>query len=378
MTFFDFKNSATPVYILDEKLLTNNLQLLNYVQETSGAKVILALKGFAMFRTFDLVKQYLSGTTASSLHEAKLGSEELGKEVHAYCPAYVSSDFEKMMSACNHFTFNSLSEWERYKPQIQNSANAISCGLRINPEFSEVSTNLYNPCRLGSRLGITADLLGNSLPKGIEGLHFHTLCESSAESLEKTLAIVEQKFGHLLAAAKWLNMGGGHAITRKGYNVELLIRLITTISERYELEIILEPGSAVAWETGYLLASVLDIVENNGMKTAMLDTSFATHLPDCLEMPYRPKVWGAIEESEHCYNLGGLTCLSGDFIENYCFRKPLQVGDKLIFDDMIHYTMVKNHTFNGIQLPNIGIWKDDKGFELVKSFGYEDYKSRLS
>ncbi len=374
----DFAAIPTPSFVLVESLLENNLKTLDMVQKASGATIICALKGFAMFSSFPLVKQYLSGTTASSLHEALLGYEEFGEEVHAYSPAYIPKEFPEIMQRCNHITFNSLSEWERYKPQIQAATKKISCGLRINPEYSEVSTDLYNPCIPGSRLGVTAELLGEQLPEGIEGLHMHTLCENSAETLERTLEAVESKFGHLLHQAQWINLGGGHAITAKGYNLELLIALLQNLKTNYNLTVILEPGSAVAWETGFLVASVLDIVKNGDVNTAMLDTSFAAHMPDCLEMPYRPTILQEDENGAYAYNLGGTTCLAGDQMLHYKFKQPLQVGDVLVFNDMIHYTMVKTNTFNGVNLPSIGIWRKDGKFELIKSFGYKDYKSRLS
>ncbi|UZR94896.1 carboxynorspermidine decarboxylase [Chondrinema litorale] len=376
----DFSKIPSPCYVLEEKRLHDNLKTMDMVQKASGAKIICALKGFAMFSTFPLVSKYLPGTTASSLHEARLGYEEFGKEVHAYSPVYLEHEFEELMSYCGHITFNSMNQWEKYKSVVAKADRKISCALRINPEYSEVTTDLYNPCIPGSRLGLTADKFGDELPEGIDGLHFHTLCESSAESLEKTLEAVEEKFGHLLHQAKWLNMGGGHAITRKGYDLDLLITLITNLKENYDLEIILEPGSAVGWETGYLLSTVVDIVENQGVKSAMLDTSFSAHMPDTIEMPYQPKIWGSEKssEGEYVYKMGGLTCLAGDVMGNYAFEKPLEIGQQLIFDDMIHYTMVKNHTFNGVNLPSIGIWTEEGEFKLVRKFGYEDYRNRLS
>ncbi|MEN7549878.1 carboxynorspermidine decarboxylase [Rapidithrix thailandica] len=374
----DFEQIASPCFVLDEQALHNNLKVIDYVQKASGAKIILALKGFAMYSAFPLVSRYLPGTTASSLNEALLGKEEFGGEVHAYCPAYLEDEIDEILKICSHITFNSLSQWEKYKPKVQQAGQPLSTALRINPEFSEVEVDLYNPCAPGTRLGITAEQLGDTLPEGIEGLHFHTLCESGAEDLEKTLQAVEEKFGHLLHQAKWLNMGGGHLMTRKGYDLELLIELIKNLRQNYQLEIIMEPGSAVAWDTGYLVASVLDIVENRHIQTAMLDVSFSAHMPDCLEMPYQPRVLHSVNESKHKYRLGGLTCLAGDYMGDFYFEKALQVGDKIIFEDMIHYTMVKTTSFNGVGLPSIGIWKEDNTFQLVKKFGYEVYKNRLS
>lgn len=369
----------SPCFVLNEKRLIENLELLGHVQAVSGAKIILALKGFAMFRAFPLVKKYLPGVTASALNEALLGKHEFGGEIHAYSPAYHPAEIDELLSVCNHISFNSLAEYERHKKSVELSGRNIECGLRINPGYSEVKTDLYNPCIRGSRLGVTEEMLGDTLPEGITGLHFHSLCENHAETLEKTLESVEEKFGHLLHQAKWLNMGGGHWITGKGYNVELLISLIKRIREKYKVEVILEPGSAVGWQTGYLVATVLDVVENEGTVSAMLDTSFSAHMPDTIEMPYKPKVWQATEEkTAFKYNLGGSTCLAGDFQSDYYFNEPLKPGDKLIFDDMMHYTMVKTTTFNGINLPSIGIWKENGDFELVRSYGYEEYKSRLS
>ncbi|MEM1134886.1 MAG: carboxynorspermidine decarboxylase [Bacteroidota bacterium] len=380
MTEINFSKIPSPCFLLEEKRLHSNLKVLDMLQKASGAKIICALKGFAMFSTFPLVSKYLPGTTASSLHEARLGYEEFGREVHAYSPVYIPHEFEQLMQYCGHITFNSLNQWENYKSYIEKADHTISCALRINPEYSEVVTDLYNPCIVGSRLGITADKLGDTLPKGIEGLHFHTLCEGSAESLENTLEAVEEKFGHLLHQAEWLNLGGGHAITRKGYNIDLLISLIQNLRSNYDIEIILEPGSAVAWETGYLVSTVLDIVENQGVMSAMLDTSFSAHMPDTIEMPYQPNIIGARKSSDgrYAYKMGGLTCLAGDVMGDYTFEKPLSIGDQIIFDDMIHYTMVKTNTFNGVNLPAIGIWKEIGDFKLVKSFGYEDYRNRLS
>lgn len=367
----------SPCFVIEEDALVKNLQLLEWVQKQSGAKIICALKGFASWRSFDLVRKYLPGTTASSLHEARLGSEEFGGEVHAYCTAYIPNDFDQMLELCQHLTFNSLSEWERYKSRVESANTPPSCAIRINPEYSEVETDLYNPCIPGSRLGVRAEHLGEHLPDGIDGLHFHTLCESSAESLERTLSHVEEKFGHLLHQAKWLNMGGGHWITGKGYNVELLIALIKKLRSSYDLEIILEPGSAVGWETGVLVSTVLDVFSNQGQLNAMLDTSFSAHMPDTLEMPYKPRVMGELKGGKYSYKFGGMTCLAGDFMGDFSFDKKLKVGDHIIFEDMIHYTMVKTTTFNGINLPSIGMLKSDGSFELHKQFGYENYRARL-
>lgn len=379
----DFSQIPSPCYVLEERKLLKNLQLLEYVQKASGAKIICALKGFAMFSTFPMVRQYLPGVTASSLNEALLGYHEFKGEIHAYAPAYRPDEMDGLLEICSHISFNSLSQWEFFREKANKYRHKVSFGLRINPEYSEVVVDMYNPCIRGSRLGVTAAKLGNKLPDGIEGLHFHTLCENSAEALERTLKAVEEKFGHLLHQAKWLNMGGGHWITGDGYNVELLIDLIRGIKKKYDVEVILEPGTAVGWRTGYLVSTVLDIVENDGVHSAMLDVSFSAHMPDCIEMPYKPKILSASTSDDEeiapfVYNMGGNTCLAGDFMPHYRFEKPLNVGDTIVFDDMIHYTMVKTTTFNGVNLPSIGIWTLEDTFRLVKKFGYEEYKSRLS
>ena len=376
----DFNRVPSPCYVLDEKLLKNNLSILNQVQEESGAKIILALKGFAMHAVFDLISQYLKGTTASSLHEAKLGFEEFDGEVHAYAPAFFNEEFDEMMHYCDHISFNSLDQWNRFRPKLIQNKKNISCGLRINPEYTEVATDLYNPASPGSRLGIPSDQL-SELPEGIEGLHVHTLFESDSSVLSRTLDAVEEKFGHLLSKLKWLNLGGGHAITKKGYDLSLLVSLVKKLKGKYQIEVILEPGSAVAWETGFLVSKVLDIVENRGKKTAILDVSFAAHMPDCIEMPYKPRILDARDarpEDQHVYAMGGLTCLAGDIMGDYTFDRPLKVNDRIIFDDMMHYTMVKTTTFNGVRHPSIGIWTESEEFRLVKEFGYENFKNRLS
>ncbi len=384
----DYSAPPSPCFVLEESRLRANLELLARVQRDSGATIICALKGFAMYATFPLVRQYLPGVTASSLSEARLGAEEFAGKVHAYCPAYIDAEFDGIAAIAEHLTFNSVSEYHRYRSRLAGR----SPGLRINPEYAEVETDLYNPCVPGSRLGVTAAMLAGSLPEGIEGLHLHTLCEKGADTLERTLEHVERRFGPLLDQVRWLNMGGGHAITRAGYDVELLIRLITEIRARHpNLEqIVLEPGSAIGWQTGELVSTVLDIVEaksatNQVVRTAMLDVSFTAHMPDTLEMPYRPRVLGARDGQEpgvadgegHRYHLGGQTCLAGDFMADYRFEQPLAVGDRVVFWDMIHYTMVKTSTFNGITLPAIAIWRESGQLEVVKRFGYEDYKRRI-
>jgi carboxynorspermidine decarboxylase len=375
----DFSQIPSPCYVLEEKLLRKNLELLHSVQERSGANIILALKGFSMYSMFPMVKQYLSGATASSLNEARLIFEEMNCLAHTYAPAYKPEEFEEILSYSSHITFNSLNQFNQFKSQVEANERKVSMGIRINPQYAEVATDMYNPCVVGSRLGITRDALGDTLPEGIEGLHSHTMCENDSFVLERTLVHIEEKFGDLLHQVKWLNLGGGHLMTKAGYDHEHVIKIIKRLKETYNIEIIMEPGSAIAWQTGYLKSKVLDIVDAQGIDVAILDVSFAAHMPDTLEMPYKPKVHGATDETEGkpTYRLGGMTCLAGDFMSGYSFEKELQIGDTVIFDDMIHYTMVKTTTFNGVGLPSIGVWKEDNTFQLLKSFGYETFKDRI-
>ncbi|WP_163713888.1 carboxynorspermidine decarboxylase [Mangrovibacterium lignilyticum] len=378
----EFPEIPSPCFVLEENLLRKNLQLIQSVSQRAGVEIILAFKGFAMWSAFPIVREYISGATASSLHEAKLCFEEMKTEAHTYAPVYDPETFPEIIQLSSHITFNSLSQYERFYPLIQESGKDISVALRINPEFSEVETELYNPCAPGSRLGVIAEQIGDELPAGIDGLHFHTLCESYSTDLEKTLASVEQKFGKFLKQVKWLNMGGGHLMTRKGYNIDHLTELLKGLKNRYpNLHIIMEPGSAFAWETGFLKASVLDLVENKGIKTAMLNVSFAAHMPDCLEMPYQPRIrnaeFGPVSEKP-TYRMGGNTCLSGDYYGYWSFGEELEIGDNLILEDMIHYTMVKTTFFNGVEHPSIGMIKSDGTFQLIRKFGYEDYKGKLS
>ena len=377
----NYDKIPSPCYVLEEERLEQNLQLIRSVADQAGVEIILAFKGFAMWSTFNMVKRYLGGASASSRDEARLSFEEFGTKAHTYAPAYKEDDFKEILSYSSHLTFNSLSQYDKFKPWVEQHNEPISIGLRVNPEFSDVATDLYNPASPQSRLGVTAKHLGEGLPQGIEGLHFHVLCESSSFSLQKVLVHFEERFGHLLKNLKWVNMGGGHLITRKGYDTEHLTNLLIDFREKHDVEIILEPGSAIAWETGDLVSTVMDIVENNGVKTAILDVSFTCHMPDCLEMPYRPSVKGTnstISGKGYPYRLGGLSCLAGDFLEEYSFDQELNPGDKVIFEDMMHYTMVKTTTFNGVPHPSIGIWHKDNSFELVRRFGYQDYKGRLS
>jgi carboxynorspermidine decarboxylase len=325
-----------------------------------------------------LFREYGFRSTASSVNEARLAFEEMGSPAHTYSPAYTEENFPVFMRYSSHITFNSLSQFERFYPSARSAGNNISCGLRINPEYSVVATDLYNPCSPGSRMGIVESQLGDSLPDGVEGLHFHTLCESTSYDLEKTLAAVEQRFGRFLRQIKWLNMGGGHLMTSKGYDTEHLIALLKSFKVKYpNLKVILEPGSAFAWQTGYLLTTVIDIVENKGVKTAIIDASFSCHLPDCLEMPYKPVIRGAKSNKENVYRIGGCSCLSGDFMGDWSFERPLRIGDKIIFEDMIHYTTVKTTMFNGIQHPSIAFMSEDGVPEILRTYIYEDYKNRM-
>jgi carboxynorspermidine decarboxylase len=367
----------SPCFVLEEELLEKNLELLAQIKQSSGLTILCALKAFSMYHVFPLVSKYLDGTTASSLNEALLGQQEFGGQVHAYSPVYLKEDFTQLLDICGHLTFNSLNQWNQYSSQAL-ASDGKSFALRINPQTPVADYDLYNPCSPGSRLGIAPDQL-KELPEGITGLHFHTLFEADSSLLELTWRAVEQKFGHLFHKISWINMGGGHAITRRGYDVERLVALVLEIRERYGFEVIIEPGSAVAWQTGYLVSTVEDLVENQGIKTAVLDVSFTAHMPDCLEMPYKPKIWHSQEPApgQISYRMGGLSCLSGDFMGDYSFEKPLEIGQKIIFDDMIHYTMVKTTTFNGVNLPSIGILKKNGEFQLLKRFGYPEFKSRL-
>ena len=377
---FDPAGVSTPSYICDTGALKRNLAILSEVQDRTGARILLALKGFAMFSLFPLIRQYLQGATASSLDEARLAFEEFGKEVHVYAPAYRDEEFAELCGYADHLVFNSFSQWNRFKDRLPAAGKTISCGLRANPQHSEVKTAIYDPCARYSRLGIVADQFQPDQLEGIEGLHFHALCGQTSDVLARTLAAVEDQFGSVLSRMKWVNFGGGHHITRADYNVDHLCGLIRQFRDRYGVEVYLEPGEAVALNTGVLVASVLDVVHNE-MAIAILDTSAAAHMPDVLEMPYRPELTGAGLPGEfpHTYRLGGLTCLAGDVIGDYSFPQPLQVGQKLVFLDMAHYTMVKNNTFNGVRLPSIGIHDPETGrTTIVRQFGYEDYRNRLS
>lgn len=370
----------SPCYVLEEEKLIRNLNILDSVQKRSGAKVLLALKGYAMWSTFKLCGEYLAGITASGLHEAKLGREEMNKEVHTYSPAFKEEEIDEIVALSDHIIFNSFNQWERFKNRILNGSKKISCGIRVNPEYSEVNPPIYNPCIPGSRLGVIRKHFREELLNGIEGLHFHTHCEQNSDALARTLPHFEEKFGEFIPKMKWINFGGGHHITRADYDINRLVDLIIDFKKRYNgIEVYLEPGEAVGWQSGFLIGTVLDII-NNGIDIAILDISAAAHMPDCLEMPYRPEVRfaGLPNEKKYTYRFAGNTCLAGDVIGDYSFDEPLKVGDRVIFEDMIHYTMVKNNTFNGVPLPSIGMITKDSEFRLIKSFGYEDYKNRLS
>lgn len=374
------KDIPSPCYVLYEEKLRRNLSLIKRVKEEAGVDIILAFKSFALWEAFPVVREYIPTSTASSIHEARLAYEELGSLAHTYSPAYTDGTFEDIMRYSSHITFNSLTQYARYAERVKSYERKISCGVRINPEFSDVETDLYNPCAPGSRLGVVADLLPAELPEGIEGLHFHTLCESSSYDLERTLAVVEERFSLWLGKVKWLNMGGGHLMTREGYDVEHLITTLREFRSRHpHLRVILEPGSAFAWQTGTLETTIVDIVENHGIRTAILDASFACHMPDCLEMPYKPAIRGAVEASEHSYKyrMGGNSCLSGDYISDWDFDHELAVGEKIIFEDMIHYTIVKTTMFNGVPHPSIACVRCDGSVELWRQFGYDDYRNRM-
>lgn len=371
--------APSPCFVVHLGLLRRNLEILDSVQQRTGAKILLALKGFAMFSTFPLLREYLQGICASSPDEAQLGREEFGREVHSFAPAFSDADMETLIALSDHIVFNSFSQWKKHRNRVQASDRKIECGLRINPEVSTGKVAIYDPCSPGSRLGIRRSQFDGESLDGIDGLHFHTLCEQNSDDLEKTLEGVEAKFGEFLPQMKWLNFGGGHHITRDDYDIDRLCRLIEHFRDRYDLQIYLEPGEAVALNTGVLVASVLDIVEAE-IPVAILDTSAQAHMPDVLEMPYRPDIVGGGDPGEkaHTYRLGGMTCLAGDVIGDWSFDAPLKPGDRLVFLDMGHYSMVKTTTFNGIRLPAIATYDPQaEAIEVVRTFGYEDYRNRL-
>lgn len=366
--------------------MRRNLELITRVARESGAKIIMAFKANALWRTFPVVREYVTDSTASSVNEMKLGNEELGGEVHTYCPAYTPQTIGVFLDGSTHLTFNSLSQYERFRADVEayNEAHPekrVSPGLRVNPMCSVIETDLYNPAMPGSRFGATAEQIGDNLPEGLEGFHFHALCESSSYDLEKVLAAFEEQFGRYLPSLKWVNMGGGHLMTREGYDTDHLVKVLRDFRARYPwLEVILEPGSAFMWRTGDLITSVVDVVDNQGIKTAIIDASFACHMPDCLEMPYKPAITGSVEpdtEGAHVYRLGGNSCLSGDFVGDWGFKEPLKIGDRLTLEDMNHYTTVKTTMFNGISHPDM-VWCDAQGeCRVLRHFTYDDYKNRM-
>lgn len=373
----DFSKVPSPCYVLDEELLERNMAIIDRVRQKADVEIIVALKACAMWSIFPTLRKHSDGATASSAAEARLVAEEYGEPAHVYAPSYTDTGFSQIVDLASHITFNSVAQFERFGAHAL--LRGVSCGLRINPEWSPVETELYNPCCHGSRLGITAENL-TELPDGIEGLHFHTLCESSAEDLQRSLDAVEAKFGKFLNHIKWLNCGGGHLMTREGYDTERLIEILCNFKKRHpRLRIILEPGSAFTWRTGYLVSRIEDIVVNQGVHTAMLDVSFACHMPDCLEMPYKPAIIGAHDpqDGETEWRLGGSSCLAGDYCGPWAFDKTPQVGDTVVFEDMIHYTMVKTTMFNGVAHPSIAIWHKKGGLETVRTFGYDDFKNRM-
>ncbi len=386
---FDYNVSGipSPCYVVEEELLHKNLQLIKSVSERSGAEIIMAFKAFAIWKLFDITRQYIPHSTASSLSEARLAFEKLGSKAHTFAPVYKDSEIETIAQCSSHITFNSLAQFNRHKSVAKKYG--ISCGVRINPEYSDVETDLYNPCAPGSRFGIIKDQLPELLPDGIEGLHFHTLCESTSYDLENTLKVVEERFAPWLKQVKWINMGGGHLMTKKGYDTEHLIELIRGFKARHpHLHVILEPGSAHVWRTGVLVSEIQDIVENHGIKTAIVDVSFACHMPDCLEMPYQPKIIGAeiIDKensqlstlnSQLSYRMGGNSCLSGDFVGSWQFDHELQIGERIVFEDMNHYTNVKTNMFNGISHPSIALRRLDGKIEILRTYTYEDYLHRM-
>lgn len=373
----------TPCYVTDEKRMKKNLECLRQLEEKTGCHVLLAQKAFSMYSLYPMIGQYLSGTTASGLYEARLGHEEMGKENHVFAPAYKEADMKELVKICDHVIFNSFAQYEKHRETVLHQAAAggrISMGIRVNPECSTQEGHaIYDPCAPGSRLGVTRAQFPEILPEDIEGLHFHTLCEQDADDLVKTFRVFEEKFGIYLKQIKWLNLGGGHHITREGYQLGLLEELIVYIREKYGLEVYLEPGEAVALQAGYLVTEVLDIVHND-IDILILDASAACHMPDVLEMPYRPPLRGGFpaKEKPFTYRLSSLTCLAGDVIGDYSFEQKISVGDRLIFEDMAIYSMVKNNTFNGIPLPAICLLREDGRVQVVKEFGYEDFKGRLS
>ncbi len=373
----DFNKIPSPCYVIDEFLLRKNLALIKQVKEAAKVDILVSFKAFSNWGVFPIFKEYGFGASASSLNEARLAFQELGVRAHTYSPAYEEKTIEDILKYSSHISFNSINQLRKYSHVAREKG--VSIGLRVNPEFSDSPHDIYNPCKPGSRFGMTADQLGNTLPQEVEGLHFHTLFEADSFALERVLSVFIKKFGRYLPKLKWVNMGGGHLITKKDYDIDHLAKLLTDFKNNYIVKVILEPGSAFTYQTGYLVSTILDIVENNNIKTAILDVSFTCHMPDCLEMPYKPVILGATDEKtgKPTYRMGGISCLAGDYMGNWSFDKELKPGDKIIFDDMIHYTTVKTTMFNGVNHPSIGIWNEKSGFRLIREFNYQDYKNRL-
>jgi len=375
---FDLNSVKTPCYVISEQALAKNLDILDSVMKHTGCKILLAQKAFSNFVTYPQLSKVLCGTTASGLYEAKLGREAFEGEVHVYSPAYTEADMQELVKIADHIVFNSFSQWKKHRDTVKNCGREVSCGIRCNPEYSEIETEIYNPCAPNSRLGTTLDNFEESELDGIDGLHFHTMCEQGADVLERTIPHIEEKLGKYLGRMKWLNLGGGHHITKDGYDIAKLEKCVNYLQDKYGVQVYLEPGEAIALNAGWLVTSVLDTLRN-GMDLAIVDTSAACHMPDVLEMPYRPMIIGSGEAGEkaYTYRLGGPTCLAGDVIGDYSFDTPLKEGDRLVFTDMAIYTTVKNNTFNGMPLPSIYLEKLDGSIELVREFGYEDFKQRL-
>lgn len=377
MLNFDIYNVSTPCYVVDEALLKKNLEKLAYVREKTGCKILLAQKAFSMYSVYPLISEYLDGTTASGLHEAMLGSEYMGnREVHIYSPAYKKQEMPEITRICDHIVFNTFEQLKKFKPDIEGSGRNIKCGVRLNPEYSEIETDIYNPCITGSRMGTRS--VDESQLDSISGFHFHTMCEQNSDTFERTVNEIEKKFGRYFNNMEWLNFGGGHHITREDYDIQRLIRVIDRIMQKYSVQVYLEPGEAIALNAGFLVTEVLDTMKN-GIDIAIIDASAACHMPDVLEMPYRPNIIGAGRPNEKPYTcrLGAATCLAGDIIGDYSFDSPLKAGDRLVLCDMAIYSMCKNNTFNGINLPSIYFYTEKNGSRLIRSFGYEDFKSRL-
>ncbi len=380
MTDSVLANIPSPCFVLEESLLERNLAIFERVQREAPVKVMLALKGYSLFHSFPMIRPVLAGASASSLWEAQLAAEEFRKEVHVYATAYRDQDFGSILPLASHLTFNSVNQYQRFRPWIEKSDYHPSVGLRINPQYSPVETALYNPCVPGSRLGVSPEALGEAVPEGIAGFLSHNLCESDSFALEKTLLNIEQYFGQYLPQIQWLNLGGGHLMTRQGYDVDHAIAVLNKFHQRHpHLELIMEPGSAIAWQTGFLLSQIEDLIPTPEHINVMLDVSFTGHMPDCLEMPYKPAIRGASEpkDGQTRYRMGGSSCLAGDFMGDYAFEQELKVGDLVIFEDMMHYTMVKTTMFNGVNHPSIGLLKKDGNFVLWRQFTYADYRARM-